>query len=121
MVVQFRGKQYRVHKLVIEAFIKNKLGLPTTDHKNRVRDDNRLENLRFGSYKLQADNTANVINRRDYGVRYCDDSNTYSREWRAKQRALGRRERRCPDGVRRFLTDEEYNARFGSSQQIPLF
>lgn len=43
------------------------------------------------------------------------------RKWREKQRLLGRRDRKCPDGVRRYLTDEEYNARYGINQQLPLF
>jgi hypothetical protein len=146
MVVRYRGKRYLVHKLIIEAFIENKLGLPTTDHINRIRDDNRLENLRYASYKLQADNTQKVDDSlAKYGVRSCEDRNKYqrafyagnpeyaereragNREWRAKnaelkraknleygakQRALGRRYRKCPDGTHHWLTDEEFNKRY---------
>lgn len=41
-----------------------------------------------------------------------------NREWKAKQKALGKRARRCPDGSRRYLTDEEYDARYGKSPTV---
>lgn len=127
MVVGFRGKIYKVHRLVAETFLDNPLNLPTVDHINRDKTANFVENLRYGSYKLQADNTDNVINRRDYGVRACDDPKAYQHahyaknaehklaachEYSAKQRALGRRYRKCPDGKKHWITDEEYNKRY---------
>ncbi|CAL6025518.1 HNH_endonuclease [Hexamita inflata] len=36
-----------VHRILAETFIPNPLGLPVVNHKNRVRTDNRLENLEW--------------------------------------------------------------------------
>lgn len=42
-------KHYQVHRLVAMSFIPNIEGKPQVDHINRVRNDNRLENLRWVS------------------------------------------------------------------------
>jgi hypothetical protein len=132
MVVQFRGKKYKVHRLVAEAF----LGDPpfsgaTVDHINRDKTANFVSNLRWADYKTQADNKQNVNDSLEkYGVRRCEDSAeyqrayyannpefakrkcTYNREYYLKQKALGKRVRTCPDGSRQWLTDEEFDARY---------
>ena len=54
--VQYKGKEYQVHRLVAECYIDNTENLPTVDHINRNPSDNRVENLRWASYSLQVKN-----------------------------------------------------------------
>lgn len=53
-------KQCFVHRLVAEAFIPNPNNLPYIDHINTIRDDNRIENLRWCN---ATENLANPISR----------------------------------------------------------
>lgn len=42
--------RYNAHRIIAKAFIPNPLNLPTINHKNGIRTDNRLENLEWNSY-----------------------------------------------------------------------
>ena len=52
-----KNKVHKVHRLVAEYFIPNPDKLPIVDHINQIKDDNRIENLRWASH---SDNTLNT-------------------------------------------------------------
>lgn len=74
-----KGKTYLMHRIIAETFLDNPENKPTVDHINRVRSDNRLENLRWATYREQRDNSSQVLNARELGVRSCDDPKEYHR------------------------------------------
>ena len=82
LVIKIHKKKYSSHRVVAEAFIPNPENKPTVDHINRVRDDNRVCNLRWASHHEQCENRITTINRKDYGVRWCDDPDQYRKNWR---------------------------------------
>ena len=51
-----KPKTFRVHKLVAEAFIPNPEDKPCIDHINTIRNDNRVENLRWVTYEENNNN-----------------------------------------------------------------
>lgn len=60
------GKSNRriVHRLVAQTFIENPLNKPTVNHKNGIRDDNRIENLEWCSWSENIRHSFEVLNRK---------------------------------------------------------
>lgn len=79
--VSIKSRMYYVHRLLATAFIPNPDCRPSVDHINRVRTDNRLENLRWATWHEQSENSGNVLDRADYGVRFIEDPNQYKYNW----------------------------------------
>lgn len=67
----------KLHRLLAIMFIPNPDNLPTVDHINNIKDDNRLDNLRWASYKTQ-NNNKTKRNNKNYGypiTKYSIDNN----------------------------------------------
>lgn len=67
MICHIVGKEtrsYRVHRLVAEAFIPNPESKPTVNHKNNIKDDNRLENLEWNTIEEQTYHSYKVMGRK---------------------------------------------------------
>ena len=78
--VKIKGKFYFVHRLIAEAFLPSVRGKPFVDHINRVRNDNRVENLRWVTAKENIDNSSKVLSRnKRIPVRFCNDKKAYNR------------------------------------------
>jgi len=57
-------KKYSIHRLIAINFIPNPENLPCIDHINRVKTDNRIENLRWVTHRDNMCNTSRTINRK---------------------------------------------------------
>ena len=63
-------KDYAKHIILAKQFIPNPLNLPFVDHKNRIRTDNRLVNLRWID---RSGNMKNKVSNGDYIYTYVDE------------------------------------------------
>ena len=61
-----KAKKYSIHRLIAINFIPNPENLPCIDHINRVRSDNRIENLRWITKRDNSCNSSQTINRKGY-------------------------------------------------------
>ena len=118
--VQIQGKWRAVHRLVAETFIPNPDGKPTVDHIDRDTTNNSLSNLRWATHSEQRENSSQVLEAMDLGVRHKDDPAEWSRrnarrlrdikkddpEWREKERTRLREYRRKQRQDPEFLRKE---------------
>ena len=119
MYVCIKGKTYAVHRLVMEAFYGPCPEGMEVDHRNKRRDDNRVENLRYCSRVENAHNTVKYERvSRVFGVHECEDKSEYHKRYyqspaghtahveaKKRQNALNKNVR-FADGSRRYIPNE---------------
>lgn len=104
--IRLHGKNYQVHRLVAETFISNKDNKPTVDHINRIKTDNRIENLRWATIQEQNENHSNVDTRVDYGIRSCKNKNEYDKLYH-KQKYKDNKEKLIEKSKNYYTTHKE--------------
>tara|TARA_R110002012_G_C11339264_1_gene578074 strand:- start:65 stop:505 length:441 start_codon:yes stop_codon:yes gene_type:complete len=75
-------KNYYIHRLIAEYYIPNPNNLKEVDHINRIKDDNRIENLRWVTRK-ENENNKGIQKRNKTGFKYIGmrgDSYKFSRK-----------------------------------------
>ena len=62
------GRMFYVHRLVASAFLSNPAGKPEVDHKNTIRSDNRVSNLRWATRKENLNNPVTSLKRKGMAI-----------------------------------------------------
>jgi len=75
-----KHKSIFVHKLVINAFCDKIVDMPEVDHINRIKKDNRIENLRWANRSI---NTRNVAKKEGLSSKYLGVHLTEYNKWKA--------------------------------------
>lgn len=100
--IKYKGNNYRVHRLIAEAFLPNPENKPTVDHIDMNKQNNALSNLRWATVQEQSLNSTGhhrVLKRG--GAMYADRS-AYMREDYQRRKAAGLIYHRCCDGSKRW-------------------
>lgn len=84
--IEGHPKTFQVHRLVAEAFLEKIEDGLVVDHINHIRDDNRVENLRWVSYAENAINKSPKKKKTKEGVTYGDIS---TNDWIALPNLVG--------------------------------
>lgn len=87
VLVKYRGVLHRAHRIIWEIH-NGPLGDAIIDHNNRIKTDNRIENLRKGYQDLNQKNRSKQKNNKSGYTGVCWDSNRQT--WNAKIQVNGK-------------------------------
>lgn len=102
LCIGYKGKRYRIHRLIAEAFLPNPDSKPTVDHIDRNRQNNALSNLRWATMREQGLNRTGHHRVLERGGALCADRSAYMREDYQRRKAAGLIYHRCCDGKQRW-------------------
>jgi hypothetical protein len=75
----YKSKTYKVHRIVADTFIENKLNKPTVNHINNIKSDNSVNNLEWNTFRenschrsLSKNKTSNYSN-----IHFCKTANKW--------------------------------------------
>lgn len=104
-----KGRIYKVHILVAQAFIPNPENKPYIDHINTVRDDNRVKNLRWCTAKENSNNPLTVKKNKDSSLKRFDRPEEREKLSVAKRKYFSRQENR--ERFKERMNDPEVRAK----------
>lgn len=104
------SRQTTLHRIIAEAFIPNPDNKPEIDHINTIREDFRLENLRWVSHK---ENMHNPISKERVYI------NSHTKEATKKNNAtkVARNRKTAPKRVYQFTLNGEFVAEYESARE----
>lgn len=102
LVIGYKGKHYRVHRLIAEAFLPNPENKPTVDHIDMNKQNNALSNLRWATMQEQNLNHGGHHRVLERGGAMAANRSEYKKEYYQRRNAAGLIRHYCCDGRERW-------------------
>ena len=88
-----KGKTLTIHRLIAQHYIPNPNDYPCVDHKNRIRTDNRIDNLRWATHHMNSQNRSK-LNTNTSGHSFIS-YDKHANNWRYEKTYDGKRYCKC--------------------------
>lgn len=104
--INHKRKTEKIHRLVALAFIPNPDGLPEINHKNCIRDDNRVENLEWITHAENNAYTSKCGNKSKKKIKCIETGEVFNTSTEAARVNGG-----DPGNIRRAARDSKYSVK----------